>query len=133
MSAEEGCAVPNGWVLPSRLTLLISINGRRWWFAFVFAGALTVTTLCGYLDIGLNPPEYRSTALRALLWPVDLLLLGAGDGPQFPSGGYEWTLVHQLATAIGYGAAWAFWVTIARVGWRTLGPDSMGWIRPESK
>jgi len=99
------------------LFLVWLVARRRWWWVIVFGGALTITFGLGYLEILLEPPEGPK---RVLFWPADLLIWAVGPGPRFPDGRYEWTPAHDMAMYVGYGASWAFWLTIARIVWSAV-------------
>jgi len=78
-------------------------------------GALVLPAVLMWSEAVLEPP---SGVWRAVFWPVDLLLWASGPGAPLSNGRFEWTPVQDLATAIGVGLSWPFWLSVVRVGLR---------------
>src|SRR5438093_468091 len=91
-------------------------RGSAWWLFAVSVGLFTsVALIVG--DVILGPPTGH---WRVILWPAELLLWASGSGTPLVNGRFEWTAVQDFAMWLGDGLAAAFWIIVARLGWRAL-------------
>ena len=85
------------------------------WVLVSGGGGLVVTAGLLFFGVLLDPPEPYA---RFVFWPVTLLVAAAGSGLPLGSHNpprYEWTPVHELAVALGFGLSWVFYSSLVAV------------------